>query len=142
MEGRRRVPRVETDAWPARFFVQGEPHSGKECRVLDISIMGVGLEVSGEHPAQLVGRRLVVHVQAPGGASVGLRLVGLVRYASEDPSGAARAGLELDDYGETERQILEVLALVKSARWGWQRWSGSPQVSTQGAESQPPDGDS
>ena len=62
----------------------------------------------------MIGHRLVVHVRAPAGESVSLRLVGQVKNLS-GRLGGARAGLEFTDLSETEREILKAMELLKVA---------------------------
>jgi hypothetical protein len=84
-----------------------------DCDVIDISILGAGIEVYGDVPGDLLGRRLVAEVQAPIGASVSIRLVGEVRYTEQGANGGTRVGIEFTDLSETERQILHMMELLK-----------------------------
>ncbi len=81
--------------------------------MLDISVIGVGLELFGSPPEDLIGRRLTVEVQAPVGASVGIHLVGQVRNTGPGPEGGTRVGLEFVDLSETERKMLHVMELLQ-----------------------------
>lgn len=63
----------------------------------------------------MVGNRLVVHVGAPAGESVSLRLVGQLKNLSPGRLGGVRAGLEFVDLSETEREILKAMELLKVA---------------------------
>ena len=60
--------------------------------MIDISVIGVGLELFGSPPEDLIGRRLVVEVQTPIGASVGIHLVGEVRNTAPGPDGGSGWG--------------------------------------------------
>jgi hypothetical protein len=80
--------------------------------VIDISVLGIGLELFGDVPEELIGHRLSVKIQAPVGESVSLQLVGVVRNADPTADGCIRAGLEFVDLSETERGILEVIELL------------------------------
>src|SRR5580704_7773205 len=98
-EFRRRVPRIATTSWSGRYIVEDDPQSEwTECRVLDISVLGVGLELfpidSDHDPGQLVGHRLVIQVQAPVGESISVRLMGSVTHVGSGPEGGVRTGLE------------------------------------------------
>ncbi len=116
MEKRRRAPRVSTTSWFGRYVVENEPGSGwEECMVIDISILGLGLELFGTVTEDMIGKRLVVHVGAPAGESVSLRLVGQLKNLSEGRLGGIRAGLEFVDLSETEREILKAMELLKVA---------------------------
>lgn len=84
------MPR-EVANWSGRYSIEDEPGGG-DCRVLDISAMGVGLELFGAVPDDLIGSRIEVSV--PNGTSSGIRLVGDVRNMSPGRNGGARAGVE------------------------------------------------
>jgi c-di-GMP-binding flagellar brake protein YcgR len=116
MEFRRRVPRTSTDGWPARYIDEDDSDSGwKQCRVVDISLIGVGLELLGGVRNDLIGHQLVVQVQAPVGESVTLRLKGRVVNLGEHSQDVTRAGLEFVGLAEMERSILKVLEQMKVA---------------------------
>jgi hypothetical protein len=113
MEYRRRAPRVTT-GWPGRYIVEDDPHSGwNECRVLDISLIGVGLELFGDTDIDLLGHQLIVHVQTPVGESVSIRLVGRVMNTGRGNEGGTRAGLEFVGLSDTEQSILKALELMR-----------------------------
>ncbi len=109
MERRRRAPRVETTGWFGNYT---DLDDERYCRVTDISIFGVGLELFGHVPGDLIGHRLSIAIQAKIGESVSLHLVGRVKHASPTSDGAIRAGLEFVDLSDTERAILEVMDLL------------------------------
>jgi hypothetical protein len=68
------------------------------CRVVDISLIGAGLELRGEVPKNCTGRRVVVNVES------GMRLVGECRHASRDNSGRTRIGIEFSVVGASEQE--------------------------------------
>ena len=114
MEQRRRVPRQEA-GWEGKYLIDGVPEAGWDgCRVLDLSVAGVGLELFGRIPRDLLGRLL--DVEASSGTSVGLRLRGAVRNVGPGPEGGVRVGLEFTDLSETERLILNALHVMQV---GW-----------------------
>ncbi|MFZ0667480.1 MAG: PilZ domain-containing protein [Acidimicrobiales bacterium] len=114
MELRRRAPRVGTSGWVGRFIVEDDPESGwRDCEVTDISLLGLGVELYGDLPGDIIGRRLVVHVQGPMGNSVSLRLAGEVRYLGNGRGGGTRAGLEFVGLSDTERAILKAMEVLK-----------------------------
>lgn len=116
MEFRRRVPRTTTGGWHGRYAAEDDESSDwKECLVVDISLLGVGLELIGEVPDDLVGRQLIVQVRAPVGDSVSLRLKGRVVNQSQSPNGITRAGMEFVGLSPMERSILAVLEQMKVA---------------------------
>ena len=109
-ERRRRLPR-EVAGWHGRFEFEGQPaHSSKECRIIDISLIGVGLELFGTLPDELMGRELSVVVETPAGASISLRLNGVIRNIGPGPSGGTRVGVEFTGLSETERSIVDVMS--------------------------------
>ncbi|HEY3942436.1 MAG TPA: PilZ domain-containing protein [Acidimicrobiales bacterium] len=115
MEYRRRVPRQHV-GWLGQYIVEAEPGSGwTDCEVVDISVLGVGLELFGSHTTDLVGQRLVVEVRTPVGTSISIRMVGDVRNMGPGRMGGARVGMEFVGLTETERSILDTLALMQVA---------------------------
>jgi hypothetical protein len=115
---RRRVPRVPTDGWSGKYVIEDDPgFEWHECRVLDISVLGVGIELFPGQPAEitdaLLGHQLVVQVQSPVGHSVSVRLEGQVTNVSQGPEGGIRAGLEFVGLCDDERDILNVFELMR-----------------------------
>ncbi len=114
MERRRRVPR-QVAGWTGKYCIEGDdPEAWYECHVLDISVIGVGIELFGpvSDPDGLLGRRVVVEANTPTGASLSLRAQGEVRNVREGSRGGTRVGLEFVDLTETERSILDALAIM------------------------------
>lgn len=111
-EQRRRVPR-EPAGWPGSYRFDTDDGAAGECRVIDISIIGAGVEVHGTLPDRVVGRRVVVEAQAPSGGSISLRITGECRYVSPGGAGGTRVGIEFTDLTETERSILAVLGKMQ-----------------------------
>ena len=98
---RRRVPR-QLAGWAGTCHIQGDPATGgHECRVVDISMMGLGLTFQHPSPSVLVGRRMSVDVSAVSD-QVSIRLEGKVANAAVTSGGAVRVGIEFDDAVETE----------------------------------------
>jgi|SRR5579862_4642155 len=109
--------RVPTD-WLGRYRFDDDPGAAwGDCRMIDISIIGVGLELLDNPPPalDLVGRRLALEVQASVGESAQIRLVGEVKYAVPQQDGM-RVGMEFVSLSETEQKILHVMELL---RVGW-----------------------
>ncbi len=98
---RRRVPR-QLAGWAGTCLLQGDRATKRrQCRVIDISMMGLGLTFQHPSPSVLIGRRMSVDVSAVGDR-VSIRLEGKVTNARVTPGGAVRVGIEFDDLGETE----------------------------------------
>ena len=91
----RRLPRVEA-GWPAKYMTEGAPPgTWHACEVVDISILGAGLELFEVAPPTVVGRQILVEVQTQAGASITLQMVGEVRYSRAGSRGGTRVGIEL-----------------------------------------------
>ena len=113
---RRRVPR-QAAGWFGKCIVDDDKSaSWSECRVIDVSIIGAGIEVYGFVHHNLVGRHITVEVQAPTGASVSVRFTGEVMNAGDIPGGGVRLGLEFAGLSESERSILNMLERMEV---GW-----------------------
>jgi hypothetical protein len=105
-ERRRRLPRQGAD-WPGRYTLDGETWGA--CEVLDISILGAGVELFEPPDGELMGRQITVEVETPAGASITLRMTGQIRNIAPGPKGGTRVGTEFANLSETERAILDVL---------------------------------
>ncbi len=109
MELRRRVPRAGTPGWWGRYTDEDD---ARHCKIVDLSVLGVGLELFGDVPKDLIGHRLHIEVQAPVGESIILRLSGTVRNMGPGSDGAIRVGLEFVDLSDTERMILNAMDVM------------------------------
>jgi hypothetical protein len=118
---RRRVPR-QLAGWVGMCLIQGEPATKRhECRVVDISMMGLGLMFQHPSPSGLVGRRMSGDVSAVGDR-VSIRLEGQVTNATVAPGGAARVGIEFDDSSGTEpdSRAAQSAGSTRMRSWGSQ----------------------
>jgi hypothetical protein len=98
---RRRVPR-QLAGWSGSCLMEGEPETERrECQVVDISMLGLGLLFQHPSPSTLVGCRISVEVSAVDDR-VNIRLEGIVRYATVTSGGGVRVGVEFDDEAPTE----------------------------------------
>jgi PilZ domain len=99
MENRRRVLR-QSVAGTGRGFchVEGEapPTRWRDCRVVDISELGVAIELHHFWPSELVGRRIFVEYPAAD-ASANRMLEGAIRHAQDMPGAIVRLGIEFVD---------------------------------------------
>ena len=107
---RRRVPR-QTTGWSGKCSF-GDEQDSHDCRVLDISVIGAGIEVFDGVPDP-IGSRLTVEVSTPAGASVSLRLVGEIKNVGPGRDGGTRVGIEFADLSATERSLLTLLGEMK-----------------------------
>ncbi len=103
---------MATAGWSGTYTDDDAAH---RCKVTDISILGLGLELLGDVPDNLIGHRLSIEIHAPVGESVRLRLMGRVRNMSPTKDSSTRAGLEFVGLSETERAILTTMELMKGA---------------------------
>jgi hypothetical protein len=110
MERHRRVPR-QTAGWNGFCHVEGESASGwRDCRVVDISMLGIGIRMQHLRPSELLGRRVAVELPAVG-ESINIRLEGEVKHVVRSAMRASvRIGIEFDRLSNTERSILEALS--------------------------------
>ena len=115
-EYRRRVPR-QAAGWFGQCIVEDEPAAKwAECVVLDVSVIGAGVEVLGFARRDVVGRHVTVEVPAPEGASVSIRFTGEVGHAGVTSGGGLRIGLLFLGLSESERSIL---AMLEHMQVGW-----------------------
>jgi hypothetical protein len=115
MQYRRRVPRQRI-GWSGQYLVEDTPDVGwRECLVVDISVLGAGVELYGIHSADLLGDRVIVDVNSPVGTSISVRMAGNVRNTAPGPSGGLRIGMEFIGLNDTERSILNTLERLQIA---------------------------
>jgi hypothetical protein len=120
VEMRRRLPRQDAN-WQGKYTVEGgTPGVWGACEILDISILGTGLELF-EDPqrllptiSDLIGRPILVEVQTPAGASISFQMMGEIRYTTPGNRGGVRVGLEFSQLSETEQAILNVLESMQA----------------------------
>ncbi len=112
---RRRVPR-QAAGWFGKCLVEDDPQAvWSECRVVDISILGAGIEVFGAPLRNLVGQRLAVEVQPSAAASLSIHLVGEIKNVAAAPRGRVRLGMEFIDLTDSERSFVHVLEQMRMA---------------------------
>ncbi len=105
-ERRRLLPRQFAD-WKGRYLIEDDiDQRWRECRVIDISGAGAGLELVDTTVAEVEGHRIVL----------GLQLVGAVRHTEEMGSDRVRVGAEFIAQTDEERAFLASLARL-NARW-------------------------
>jgi len=92
MHFRRRVPR-QPAGWDGVCQIEGE--FAARCRVIDISMFGVGITTDHPSPYALVGRHISVEVPAIGD-SASLRLEGKITNAKLTLWTTVRVGIEFD----------------------------------------------
>jgi c-di-GMP-binding flagellar brake protein YcgR len=114
---RRRVPRASVEPSAGKYIVEDEPLAGwRECVLIDLSLLGMGVELFGPVHPSLTGRRLRVEVDVGESSSVSLCLLGVVRNLSPGELGGTRVGIEFTELSEREQTVLEVMKFL-DLRW-------------------------
>jgi hypothetical protein len=103
---RRREPR-QLAGWRGLCLIEGDAVDGwRECRVVDISILGLGMTFHYLRPTELVGRGLSIEVPALGDA-VKNRFEGTIKNAAASiVGGPVRVGVEFDGLSSAERAMI------------------------------------
>ena len=99
-------------AGPPRISLAGEPDGAwRDCRVVDISMLGLGITFDHPDPSELSGR--LISVNLPGdGSCVNVRLEGEIKNATVTMSRDIRVGIEFIRLSETEQAITAVLSVM------------------------------
>jgi len=119
MEPRRRDLRVPTDGWRGRCAVEDEPPlEWTECEVVDVSLIGAGIDIWADSGVDLTGCRLMVEVRPPAGDSVGLRFSGRVSRVNHESAFHLRVGMVFEQLSESEQSILEVIGRLQREATG------------------------
>jgi hypothetical protein len=111
VENRRRIHR-QPIGWAASYQLADEPAPGwRECRVVDISMLGMGITLARPESSDLPGR--LISVDLPGaGSSVNVRLEGEIKSAVPTINRRLRVGIEFIRLSETEQAITAVLSVM------------------------------
>jgi PilZ domain len=108
MDSRRRVPR-HVAGWTGSCHIDDEPIDTLwECRVLDISELGLAILLQHPQGVRLIGRRMTVE-SPTASTSVNIRLEGDVRNAVPVGSEAVRLGIEFVGLTELEQTVVRAL---------------------------------
>jgi hypothetical protein len=111
MEHRRRVPR-RSAGWFGICHIAGESDpEWRDCRVIDMSMLGLGITLHHFWPSELVGRHISVEAPAVGD-SVNVRLEGVIKNAEPTSGGVVRVGIEFIGLSETELAVATVLSTL------------------------------
>jgi hypothetical protein len=101
---RRLLPRQFAD-WHGKYMIEGDPEERwRECRVVDMSSAGAGIELLDVSPEETKGRRIALAVH----------LSGEVRHAKPGREDSLRVGIQFVDLTEAERTYLESLAHLRA----------------------------
>ena len=102
----RRVLRREVD-WTSRYMLEGmRNQSWRECRVLDVSRGGAGVQLSDVTVDEIQARRVVLEFEIPPAL---LRVRGQVRHAGPGREGGVYVGIQFDNLSVLERDMLDSL---------------------------------
>ena len=105
-ELRRLIPR-QFVGWNGRYVIDGASEQRwQDCRLIDISSAGAGLELVGSTVAEVEGQRIVVSLQ----------LKGETRHSSESAPGRIKVGIEFVELTEAEKAYMASLQKL-DARW-------------------------
>jgi hypothetical protein len=89
-----------------------ESHPGDEwlqCRLIDVSMLGLGIDVQHTAPTALAGRHVTVQV-SPFEDSVNFRLEGSIREAKPmTAEGSIRVGIAFGRLSTSERYMIDIL---------------------------------
>ena len=111
MDNRRRLHRHPA-GWASSYRLAGDPvGEWHHCRVIDISMLGLGITLDHPNPSELTGR--LISVNLPGdGNCVNVRLEGQIKNAAPTLSREIRIGIEFIRLSETEQAITAVLSVM------------------------------
>jgi len=103
---RRLLPRQFAD-WRGKYLFEGEPdETWRDCRVIDISTAGAGLELLDTTPDETVGQHILLAVH----------LRGEFRNAAPCRKDGLRAGIQFVGLSRAESDYLDSLAVLQ-AKW-------------------------
>jgi PilZ domain len=109
MEYRRRVPR-RSAGWFGVCHIEGESDpEWRDCKVADVSSLGLGITLHHFWPSELVGRQITVEAPAVG-ESVNVRFAGVITNADPTAGSVIRVGIEFDGLTELELAVAGVLS--------------------------------
>ena len=109
----RRVLRREVD-WVTRYMLEdNRDQAWRECRVLDVSRGGAGVELADTTLDEARAHRVVLEFEIPPAV---LRLRGEVRHAGPGSGGSVHVGLEFASLTALERDMLNSLLERDSSR--------------------------
>src|SRR5277367_5453037 len=94
MNQRREVPRHPA-LWDGTCSIERESSGPRGCRVIDISIFGLGISLKHPTPSQLVGRRISVEIPMADD-SVSIYTAGTITNAGPTLEGDVRVGIKFD----------------------------------------------
>ncbi len=112
----RRVPRRDMGVTVTYKSGRHPDRGWHACRMLNLSELGVGLEIYDLEEADLVGGQFVVNFEILDRIGEPLRLSGSVRHTGPGPFGGTRVGIEFARYDLNQQRLLENLLAFQAAR--------------------------
>jgi hypothetical protein len=94
------------------------PLEWTECEVVDVSLIGAGIDIWADSGVDLTGCRLIVEIRPPTGDSVVLRFSGRVSRINQESAFHLRVGMVFEGLSESERSILELIEQLQRTTQG------------------------
>jgi hypothetical protein len=112
MDTRRRIPR-QAAGWTGTCLIEADVPVAhwRDCWVLDISMLGLGIAFDHRRPFELVDREIAVEFPAVGDL-VSVRLEGRIKNIEVMRLGLVQAGIEFVGLSEEEQAIATVLGAL------------------------------
>jgi hypothetical protein len=101
---KRLLPRKFID-WQGKYMIEDDPDAGwRDCRVIDVSKFGAGLELVDATAEETAGRHIILADN----------LRGEVRHSFPGKSEGVRVGIEFVDLTEAEMTFLTSLVMLQA----------------------------
>ena len=112
MDSYRRVPR-QAAGWTGTCLIEEETGAAewRDCWVLDISMLGLGIAFDHRRPSELTGRGISVQFPAVSD-QVSVRLEGQIKNIDVMRLGLVQAGIEFIGLSQEEQAIATVLGAL------------------------------
>ncbi|HVC69538.1 MAG TPA: PilZ domain-containing protein [Acidimicrobiales bacterium] len=92
--------------WQGKYMIEDDPDAGwRDCRVIDVSKFGAGLELTDASADETLGRNIILADN----------LRGEVRHSVAAKSEGVRVGIEFVDLTEAEQTYLSSLVTLQAA---------------------------
>jgi hypothetical protein len=114
-ENTRRVERRDMGVTVTYTSTQHPGHGWHACRMLNLSELGVGLEIYDLPGDELGEGQIVVNFEILDRIGEPLRLSGSIRHTGPGPFGGVRVGIEFGPCDPLQRRLLENLLAYQAA---------------------------
>jgi PilZ domain len=109
IERRRRRSARDLSPRSAEYTIAGTDGAWRPCYLIDVSLMGIGLDfIEAPPPAAAVGREITIRLLSANGRPTGVVLSGEIRNISAGQE-SLRVGAEFVRLDTTQRAALELL---------------------------------